>query len=160
MAPSSPQEVAVLIPLVVALLTTLMTIGVHAIALGATIRFVRREYQFRHAGAGFWTDVAIMAGVTLIALIAHLVNIAIWAALFYACGEFTRLAPAFYHSAVNYTSLGYGDVVMSASWKVFGPLEAANGLLMFGVSTAMMFAAIQRLFRTRVEAARTAHTGH
>jgi len=160
MTPSSPQEVAVLIPLLLALLTTLITIGVHAVALGAIVQFIRREYQFRRAGAGFWTDVAIMACVTLLALIAHLVEIAIWAVLYDACGEFTGLAPAFYHSAMNYTSLGYGDVVMSASWRLFGPLEAADGLLMFGVTTAVIFAVIQRLFRTRIAAAGTAHTGH
>ena len=160
MIPSSPQEVAVLIPLALALLTTLITIGVHAVALGATVQFVRREYQFRHAGVGFWIDVAIVAGVILLALFAHMVEITIWAVLFVACGEFTRLAPAFYHSAMNYTSLGYGDVVMSASWKLFGPLEAAVGLLMFGVSTAMIFAVMQRLFRTRLAARRSAHTDH
>jgi hypothetical protein len=157
MAPSSPQDVAVLNPLLLGLLTTLITIGIHAVALGATVQFIRREYQFRRAGVGFWSDVAIMAGVTLLALIAHLVDVAIWAVLYYACGEFPGLAPAFYHSAVNYTSLGYGDVVMSVSWRLFGPLEAADGLLMFGVSTAMIFAVMQRLFRTRVETARTAH---
>lgn len=157
MAPSSPQEAAVLAPLVFGLLTILMTIGITAVAFGATVRFIRREYQFRRAGVGFWTDVAIVAGVTLIAMIAHLVNIAIWALLYVACGEFTGLAPAFYHSAMNYTSLGYGDVVMSASWRLFGPLEAADGLLMFGLSTAMIFAAIRRLSLTRYEATRTAY---
>jgi|SRR5262249_50700485 len=160
MAPSSPQEAAVLIPLVLALLTTLMTIGVHAIALRAGAQLVQREYRIRRAGIRFWTDVAIVAGITLLALIAHLVEIALWAVLYDACGEFTGLAPAFYHSAMNYTSLGYGDVVMSASWRLLGPLEAANGLLMFGVSTAMIFAAMQRLFNTRVQAPRPAHTGH
>src|SRR5215470_7914480 len=159
MAPSSPHDVAVLIPLVLALLITLLTIGVHAVALGATVRFIRREYQIRDAGAGFWTDVAIVSGVILLALIAHLVAIAIWAVLYVACGEFTGLAPAYYHSAMNYTSLGYGDVVMSASWRLFGPLETADGLLMFGLSTAMIFAVIQQLFRTRYEAARTGHGG-
>ena len=160
MVPPSSLEVAVLIPLLLALLTTLITIGVHAVALGATVQFIRREYQIRRAGVEFWTDVAIVAGVTLLALIAHLVEIAIWAVLYRACGEFTGLALAFYHSAMNYTSLGYGDVVMSASWKLFGPLEAADGLLMFGTSTAMIYAIIQRLFRTRVEAAVAAHRGH
>jgi len=160
MAPSLPQEVAVLIPLVVALLTTLMTIGVHAVALGATIQFIRREYRHRRAGAGFWIDGALVGGVILLALVAHLVGIAIWAVLFEACGEFTGFAPAFYHSAMNYTSLGYGDVVMSASWKMLGPIEAAVGLLMFGVSTAMIFAVIQQLFQTRLKAAGTAHTRH
>src|SRR5262249_19258682 len=160
MVPSSSYDVAVLIPLVLALLTTLVTIGVQAVALVATIQFIRHAYQIGGAGVGFWTDVAIVAGVILLALVGHLVGIAIWAMLYVACGEFTALAPAFYHSAMNYTSLGYGDVVMSASWRLFGPLEAADGLLMFGVSTAMIFAVIQRLFRTRTEAARTAHKGH
>jgi hypothetical protein len=50
---------------------------------------------------------------------------------------------------VNYTSLGYGDVIMSASWKLLGPLETADGMLMFGVSTAMLFAIIQRLLQAK-----------
>jgi Ion channel len=57
---------------------------------------------------------------------------------------------AFYHSAENYTTLGYGDVVMSASWRLLGPFEAADGMLMFGVSTAMIFAVIQRLVEIRL----------
>ena len=64
-------------------------------------------------------------------------------------GIYSNLAPAVYHSAVNYTSLGYGDVVMSASWRLLGALETADGMLMFGVSTAMIFAVIQRLVQTR-----------
>src|SRR5262245_58141840 len=160
MAPSSPHEAAVLFPLVLALLATLMTIGIHAGALGAAVHFIRREYRFRRVGVGFWTDATFVAGVTLLALIAHLVEIAIWAALYVACGEFTGLASAFYHSAMNYTSLGYGDVVMTASWRLFGPLEAADGLLMFGVSTAMIFAVIQRLFQARVNPRRARRTGH
>ena len=67
------------------------------------------------------------------------------------CGEFQEFANAFYHSAVNYTTLGYGDLLMTPSWRLLGPLEAANGALMFGVSTAMVFAVIQRLLLTRYE---------
>ena len=149
MTPTSSQEVAVLLPLVIALLTTLATIVIHAVALAAIAYYVRRERQLGRAGAGFWKDVAIVAGVTLLALLAHLVEITIWAMVLEASGEFTRLATAFYHSAMNYTSLGYGDIVMSGAWKLLGPLEAANGLLMFGVSTAIIFTVVQRLFETR-----------
>lgn len=159
MSPSSPHEVALLIPLVIALLATLTTIAVHAVALAAIVLFVRLEYRFRRAGVGYWRDVAIVGGVTLLILIAHLVEVAIWAAVFNACGEFTEFAAAFYHSAVNYTSLGYGDIVMSASWKLLGPLETANGMLMFGVSTAMLFFVMQRLFQTR-ESVGSAPTSH
>jgi len=69
--------------------------------------------------------------------------------LFVICGEFSTFEIAYYHSAVNYTTLGYGDVIMSPEWRLLGPLEAANGVLMFGVSTALIFALIQRLLQTR-----------
>jgi hypothetical protein len=78
-----------------------------------------------------------------------LIEIALWALLFVLCREFTDFAAAYYHSAVNYSTLGYGDFIMSPSWKLLGPLEAANGALMFGVSTAMIFAVIQRLVLAR-----------
>jgi hypothetical protein len=45
--------------------------------------------------------------------------------------------------------LGYGDLVMTPAWRMLGPLEAADGMLMFGVSTAIIFALIQRLLQDR-----------
>jgi hypothetical protein len=142
MTPSSPQEVVVLLPLAVSLATILSTIAVHAVALAAIAYFVRREVRLGRAGAQFGRDLAIVAGATLLALSAHLVEITIWAVVIYLCGESTLFGGAFYHSAENYTTLGYGDVVMSNFWKLLGPLEAANGMLMFGVSTATIFAII------------------
>ena len=67
-------------------------------------------------------------------------------------GEFSELYEAVYHSAVNFTSLGYGDVVMSARWKLMGPLEAANGVLMFGMTSAALMAILQQLIKSRFEA--------
>jgi hypothetical protein len=74
---------------------------------------------------------------------------AAWAALFVICGEFSDFATAYYHSAVNYTSLGYGDIIMSSTWRLLAPLETADGMLLFGVSAAMIFAVIQRLVEVR-----------
>ncbi len=54
---------------------------------------------------------------------------------------------ACYHSAVNYPPLGY---VMTGSWKFLGPLEASNGMLLFGVSTALVFAVIDGVIRARL----------
>src|SRR5262249_43234649 len=110
----------------------------------------RRETRVGLAGESYWTGVAIVAAVILFAFAAHLVEIAAWAALFMICGEFTAFGPAYDHSAVNYTTLGYGNVVMTPSWRLLGPLEAADGMLMFGITTAMIFAVIQRLVRARL----------
>jgi hypothetical protein len=95
-------------------------------------------------------DLAIVVGVTLLALAAHLVEIAGWALVFVRCGEFRDFAAAFYSSAENYTTLGYGDVVMSVSWRLLGPLESADGMLMFGLTTAMIFGVIHRLIQARM----------
>ena len=44
---------------------------------------------------------------------------------------------------MNFATLGYGDVVMSASHKLLGPMEAINGALMIGMSTATLISAFQ-----------------
>ena len=73
----------------------------------------------------------------------NLGQIAVWGLLFVWVGEFQSFSEAFYHSAVNFATLGYGDIVMSPAHRLLGPLEAINGVLMFGVSTATLMAALQ-----------------
>ena len=146
---SRANDLAIGLPLVISLVTILGTIVIHALALLGIIHFVRRQHQLGHTGVGFWRDVGIVASATLLVLTAHLAEITIWAFVFVFCGEFAQFAGAFYHSAMNYTTLGYGDVVMTPSWKLFGPLEAADGMLMFGVSTAIIVSVIQLMVRAK-----------
>ena len=149
MAPAR-TDIDVLLPLAVGAATTCATILIHALALVTIVHFVRRERRLGHTGVRFLKDVSIVAGITLLALAAHIVEIAMWAVVFGLCAEFPDFATAFYASAENYTTLGYGDLVMSATWRLLGPLEAADGMLMFGVSTAMIFAIIHRLIQIRL----------
>jgi len=142
-------RIPVLVPLAVGAVAVVCTVFVHALALNATVNFVRREKRLGRAGTGFWTDVTIVVLAILFVLVAHLIEIALWAVLFVMCGEFSEFGVAYYHSAVNYTTLGYGDLIMSPSWRLLGPLEAANGMLMFGVSTGMILVLIQRLVQAR-----------
>src|SRR5215510_4299586 len=145
------HEFAILYPLVVGVGGVACTIFVHALALAATVYLFRHERRLGRAGAGALIDLAIVALAISFAFVAHLIEIALWAVLLVICGEFQEFGNAYYHSAVNYTTLGYGDLLLTPSWRLLGPLEAANGALMFGVSTAMVFAVIQRLFLTRFE---------
>ena len=85
--------------------------------------------------------------VLMLVTIGNLLQVSIWAALFFALGEFDQIEPALYYSAVNFSTLGYGDIVMSERWRLLGPLEAFNGILMFGVSTALMTAAVNHVLR-------------
>ena len=145
------HQFAILFPLVVGAGAVACTIFVHALALAATVNLFRHERRLGRAGAGALIDLAIVALVISFAFVAHLIEIALWAVLLVICGEFQDFGNAFYHSAVNYTTLGYGDLLLTPSWRLLGPLEAANGALMFGVSTAMVFAVIQRLLLARFE---------
>jgi hypothetical protein len=64
-------------------------------------------------------------------------------------GEFNELYEAIYHSAVNFTSLGYGDVVMSQNRRLLGPLEAINGVIMLGMTSAALMVILQQLIRAQ-----------
>lgn len=143
------HPIALLSPLVVGLVAIICTILIHALAFIVTVQFVTTERRRGRVGVNFWIDTGIVAGVILFAFAAHLVEMALWAALFVICGEFSDFRIAYYHSAVNYTSLGYGDIIMGPAWKLLAPLETADGMLLFGVSTAMIFAVIQRLVQAR-----------
>jgi hypothetical protein len=125
------------------------TIFIHALAVSAKVSFVRYEKKLGREGVNPWIDIAIVALAMSVVLVAHLIEIALWAVLFIICKEFPDFGTAYYHSAVSYTTLGYGDPIMTPSWKLLGPLEAADGMLMFGVSTAIIFAVIQRLIQAR-----------
>ncbi|BAN50334.1 ion channel [Metapseudomonas resinovorans] len=106
------------------------------------------RYMKRTGGHGsLWQNTLLLSTVMLLMLLGNFVQMAIWGALFVLLGEFDRFAVALYHSGVNFATLGYGDIVMSEEWRLLGPLEAANGILMFGVSTAVMTAAVSDIIR-------------
>jgi hypothetical protein len=139
----------VLSPLLVGVGITFCTIMVHALILATIITAVRHDLRQGRAGVRFCTDLMLVTGATMLALAGHLIEIALWALGFVFCGEFSDFAAAFYHSAGNYTTLGDSAVVISARWRLLGPIEASDGMLMFGISTAMIFAVVQRLIQTR-----------
>jgi hypothetical protein len=129
------------------LLASMFCFGV---TMALIVHLVSRLMRNGYAGSEFWRNVAVMMTVTLLTTGAHLGQIAFWAAALVATGEISTFATAFYLSAQDYTALGYGDVTLSDQWRLLGPLEAINGLLVFGLSTAMMFAILSRLVTSRL----------
>lgn len=87
--------------------------------------------------------------VMLVMMLGTVVQIALWGILFIALGEFDELYEAVYHSAVNFASLGYGDIVMSKNWKLLGPLEACCGVLMLGMAAAALMAIMQQMIKAQ-----------
>ena len=88
--------------------------------------------------------------VSMLAMVGgNFIQITLWGVLFIWLGEFSELYEAVYHSAVNFASLGYGDIVMSKNWKLLGPLEAVNGVLMVSMSAAALMVMLQQLIKAQ-----------
>jgi hypothetical protein len=114
---------------------------------------LRRYARYRRRWEGrekMWMEITLLMAVMLLTLICNIAQIAIWAALFMMLGEFKTFMPALYHSSVNFATLGYGDIVMSERWRLLGPIEAANGILMFGMSTSLMTAAVLDVIKSNM----------
>ena len=147
MAPAN--QISVTGPVIVGVATTFFTIIVHALVLKTIIEAVRR-YVLRGRAGAFLRDLTLVMNAMLLALAGHFVEMALWALSFVLCGEFSNFAAALYYSGATYTTVGDSTIVISVRWKLLGPLEAADGMLMFGVSTAAIFAVIQRLVQVKL----------
>jgi Ion channel len=137
-------------PLLIGAALLLASVLSYAIAMSLVVRVVARLIQAGYTGPGFWKNLIGISLVMLITATAHLTQIALWGVALLLCGPISGFEKAFYFSAQNYTALGYGDVLLSDRWRLLGPLEAINGLLFFGLSTALLFAIISRLIANRL----------
>lgn len=121
------------------------TILIHLAGLGALLVLMRvhgRRFKTRKA---IFDQVAaiIMAAFGLFAL--HTVEIWAYAGLYQAVGAIPDFESALYFSTVTYSTLGYGDILLDSDWRILGAVEAANGLVLLGWSTAFFVSIISRL---------------
>ena len=116
------------------------------------VRYCARRSSRSAHRAGILEAIVPLVVTMLAMMVANLLQVALWGGLFVLLGEFEEPYAAIYHSAVNFTSLGYGDVVMQQEWKLLGPLEAANGVLMMSMTAAALTAILQNTVRSQVDA--------
>lgn len=121
------------------LLVMALCLLLQSLLMVLVIRYYARRLHHVESGT-IWTSLIMVSSVMVVLVLGNLAQLSIWAALFLFLGEFTSFRDAIYHSAVNFATLGYGDIVMSEEHRILGPLEAINGVLMIGVSTAALTA--------------------
>jgi hypothetical protein len=141
-----------ILPLALGLGVLVLTLCVQVMPTAILIKITTSKHPRRLTRPAFLPNFVLLQVAALLLALAHIVDIALWALLYCLCGEFAEFEVAFYHSAVNFSSLGYGDIVMSARWRLLGPLEAMNGIVVFALSTALMFALLMRLIDQRLKA--------
>jgi hypothetical protein len=88
----------------------------------------------------------IITGAVAALILAHTVEVWIWAISLLFLGAVSNVSDAVYFSLVTYTTVGYGDVVLDPEHRVFGAMAAVTGMLVFGLRTAFLVAILTRHF--------------
>jgi hypothetical protein len=121
------------------------TVIVHAVCLELILKAVvavRMDIAVR------WRAVTF-ALVILAVFVAHVIEIWIWAGFYYfktSISEILTLEAAMYFSTASFTTVGFGDLVLSEDWRLLSSFEATNGMILFGWSTAFIFAVVRRVY--------------
>jgi Ion channel len=117
---------------------SLANISVHAMAMVVVIRAARNVASKCLSLPTLRLSIIMIATVAVL-MAAHMCEVAVWS-LAYALVQATpEAADQLYFAFVNFTTLGYGDIVPTPRWRLLGPMTAMNGVLLFGWSVAVMF---------------------
>jgi hypothetical protein len=126
---------------------SLANIAVHAFVMAAVVSTARYALTWKRRRPPFWLAAVMVATVSIL-LMAHVAEVAIWSLAYAAVGAAPAGADVLYFAFVNYTTLGYGDVVPVESWRLLGPMAAMSGVLSFGWSTAVIFEVLREAMRS------------
>ncbi len=131
------------VPLGIALLLMAACVVIHALVLALLFKWfnARRIPEV----VGFARAAALLVRVAFWMVVAHLLEMTIWAIAFVRLRALPDFTEALYFSMVTYTTVGYGDVVLPEQWHVLAGIEGLTGILMAGWSTGFLFAVVNRL---------------
>jgi len=94
---------------------------------------------------------SVMGALVLLMSAVILLESMLWAGLYVMVGALATMSEALYFSLVTFTTLGYGDITLHEPWRMLAAFQAANGILMFGWTTAIIVAVAQRVFLHRFQ---------
>lgn len=127
-----------------------LTIIIHSIFMMCGVRAAEwRRSEFGRA-RNFTGKTVVISILTAWMFLAIVIEVWCWAVLYLISPLITTLPDfetAFYFSMVTFSTLGYGDVVLTGKWRVLASIQAANGVIIFGWTTALIFYFIQRLYQ-------------
>ena len=131
-----------------------ITVAIHALGTAFLVRYLANTFLDR---TGHWGPQRVLTALMLAALVLvflHALEIIVWAGAYMAivpAGELADFEAAVYFSFVTFTTLGYGDMTLSEGFRLLSGIQALNGILLVGWSTALMFAVVQKTWEKDVE---------
>jgi hypothetical protein len=124
-------------------LFSICNIAIHALVMTAVVR-VARAMAAKNTSRPSLMLIGVMIATVTVLMAAHTAEVIVWSLAYLMVGAIPAGAGLVYFSFVNYTTLGYGDVIPVEDWKILGPMTAMNGVLLFGWSTAVIFEVLRR----------------
>jgi hypothetical protein len=129
---------------VVALLPMSLTVVIHGYGMKFAGRCYRRYGAPAHGTSRRLPGVLLAIAVVGTMLATHFAEIAMWAGFYVLTGMLAGLQSAMNFSVNSYTTLGASNVHLAGRWIGFGGFEAMTAMLMFGWSTAVLAAVVQK----------------
>ena len=131
----------------VSIAVSFCTIAIHATVMAAVL-WVARLADERATSPQSLRLVAVMIATVSVLMAAHIAEVVVWSFAYFMVGAAPPGTDFIYFAFVNYTTLGYGDVTPIERWQLLGPMTAMNGVLLFGWSTAVIFAVLRKTVMT------------
>ena len=129
-------------------IVSLGNIAIHAVVMTTVVATARRAGKWEHRRPQVWLT-AVMVATVGVLLVAHIAEVITWSLTYAILDVAPPDRSALYFAFVNYTTLGYGDIVPVERWLLLGPMTAMNGVLLFGWSTAVIFEVLRYALRVR-----------
>ncbi|HUN59386.1 MAG TPA: hypothetical protein VMU41_14840 [Candidatus Binataceae bacterium] len=123
-----------------------ITVVIHVYGLSLIAEFLSESVEgrkFRHSFIG------VIGLTALLATALHGIEGVIWAVAFRLVGALSDANSAMLYSIGAMTTFGHANLYLEKRWQMMGALEALNGIILFGITTAFMFAIIQRVWPLR-----------
>lgn len=120
-----------------------VNIALHALVMTVVVQ-IARNASARSKSHASQHLVLLMIPTVLVLMMTHALEVVVWGIAYWLVDAAPVGTDRVYFAFVNYTTLGYGDVVPVVRWRLLGPITAMNGVLLFGWSTAVIFEVLRR----------------
>jgi voltage-gated potassium channel Kch len=129
----------------IAALLMVVTTAIHASGMLLVVRVVlTKDVQSRHRKK--LMHLFSVGGVVLLMFFVSVIEVLVWSVTYLWLDALEGFEEATYFSMVTFTTLGYGEIVLDEQWRLLASFEAANGIIMFGWTTAIVLAVVQRVY--------------
>jgi Ion channel len=122
---------------------SMINIAIHA-AVMTIVVYVAQTTSARRTFHPSLRLTVVMTATVSILMATHSAEVLVWSFAYWMTDAAPAGANLVYFAFVNYTTLGYGDVLPAERWQLLGPVTAMNGVLLFGWSTAVIFEVLRR----------------